>query len=412
LILPWRLVLRKTPGIGRSFAALMILVASCRSLRAETITERRVIGIARTRDPSALAAHLASSVAEAEQIRAGVYPNPSVSWQRERVTGREQNDSILLTVPVDVSGRREAQSALARSSASTARARAARTQSEAVSASLDAFYAALAAERELEIARRAVARLDEAARVVRRRYEEGTTSGYERTRLEVEVELERSQLRQSEARVTSARATLAVLLGADPRTMELRGDFRTGDPRSSAAAARREPRSITWIRAAQSDARDAVGAARWAWVPTLSLSGGLRVSEWPDTQYGYVAGVSLTLPVFSRGQELRAESAARQQLAAAEVRAAERSTRLEEVRAREVLAAARQEIVRFAEATRARVELLERAVQSGYREGDRSVVELVDAERVRADVDRRQLALELVAKRAEIDLRAARGEFE
>jgi cobalt-zinc-cadmium efflux system outer membrane protein len=194
--------------------------------------------------------------------------------------------------------------------------------------------------------------------------------------------------------------------------MELHGDFTTGDPSSGSTPTGRQRRSIMFLRTAEADARDAHRAAGWGWVPTLALSGGLLISETTDTRYGYVAGLSLSLPIFSWGQELRAESSARQQLAAAEVRSAERATRLEEVRAREQLVSVRQEITRFSEATGDRVDVLERAVQSGYREGDRTVVELLDAQRARTDVDRRRLALEFLAKLAEIDLRAARGEFE
>lgn len=411
-----RLRARKTPTMYRSCLALLIVACTGGVARAETITEADVIRLARTRDPNALAAREATSVAEAEEVRASLYPNPSLGWEREslpgRVTGREIEDSVFLTVPIDFTGRRPALKALARSGASNARARAARTQGEAVADALGAFYDALAADRDVQIATQAVTRVEEAARVVRRRHEEGTTSGYERTRLELEAELARSRLRQAETRARVARATLVALLGVDGASMELRGDFATADPTPSPPSANRERPSIRFLRTAETDAREARAAAGWAWVPTLSLSGGLWISEATESRYGYVAGVSLSVPVFSWGQELRAESSARERFAAAEVRVADRATRIETVRAREQLVSARQEISRFSEATHSRVELLERAVQSGYREGDRSVVELVDAQRARTDVDRRLLELELLAKQAEIELRAARGEFE
>lgn len=416
MITPLLLPMPKIPIFGRSF--LVLLIAATTSVAyAETITEADVIRIARTRDPDVLAAHESTSVAEAEEIRAELYPNPSIGWEREsspgRVTGREIEDSLFLTLPIDFTGRRPAQKALARSGASVARARAARTQSEAVTAALDAFYEAIGSNRDVQILTQAVTRLEEAARVVRRRHEEGTTSGYERTRLELEAELARSRLRQAETRARTARATLTVLLGVDAATLELRGDFATADPApASSASSTRERPLILHLRASEAEARDAHSAAGWAWIPTLSLSGGLRISEAMESRYGYVAGASLSIPIFSWGEELRAESSARQRLAAAETRAAQRVTRVEEVRAREQLTSARAEITRFTEATVDRVELLERAVGSGYREGDLSVVELVDAQRARTDVERRQLELELIAKQAEIDLRAARGEFE
>ena len=69
-----------------------------------------------------------------------------------------------------------------------------------------AFYEVLAAERASKIAADALAVLDEASRVVARRHEEGTTSGYERTRLEIEAELARSQLSQAQARARTGTA--------------------------------------------------------------------------------------------------------------------------------------------------------------------------------------------------------------
>lgn len=392
----------------------MLLLAP-RALGAQPLTESSVIRLAKARDPDALAARAAVVVAESEAVRAGLYPNPSVSWEREHVSsgsnaGEEREDSFFLTVPIELGGRRSAQKALARSGAATARARAAQSRSEAVTTSLAAFYEALAAERDLEIAELAVAVLDEASRVVARRYEEGTTSGYERSRLEIEAELARSRLNQAAARVRTARASLGVLLGIEPAAIELQGDFGTVDAGAGAGLGQR--RSTAFLRTAATDANDARGAAGFAWVPSLSLSGGFRIVEEIETRYGYVAGVSLSLPIFSWGQELRAEASARKDLADAELRATERATRLHEVRAREQLTSARQELARFVGATGERVDILEKAVQSGYREGDRSVLELVDAERARIEVERRRLELQLLAKKSELELRAARGEFE
>jgi len=395
--------------------ALALVHAAATDARAESVGEADVIRIAKTRDPIVLAAREGASAAQTGELGAGLYPNPSASWEREATPGgpsvRDIQDSIFLTVPVELGGRRSAQKALARSGTSEARAHAARTQGEAVAASLRLFYDALAADRDARIAQESVTRLDEAGRVVRRRHEEGTISGYERARLELETELARSRLRAAEAEARTARATLAAMLGVQPGSLELRGDLTTADPPTKRAPGQARP-WIHHLRASETEAREAGESAGSAWIPALSLSGGLRIATTTETRYGYVAGASLSIPAFSRGQELRAESHARQRVAAAETLAAERVIHVEEVRASEEFAAARAEMARFGEATGERVKLLERAVESGYREGDRSIVELVDAQRARTDVDRRRLDLELAAKRAEIRLRAARGEFE
>jgi hypothetical protein len=158
-----------------------------------------------------------------------------------------------------------------------------------------------------------------------------------------------------------------------------------------------------------SRARD---ASDGAWLPTVSVKGGVLRHQAGEASYGYLAGVTVSLPIFSRGQGVRAEADARLKLARARVSAREREARLEVTRAQVELELAQRELVRFQSATRGRIERLEKAAQSSYREGRRTVLELLDAQRTRSAVQERLLELALAAKRAEIALRAARGEFE
>jgi cobalt-zinc-cadmium efflux system outer membrane protein len=401
--------------VGRIFfAALVVLSSASGVARAQVLTEGEVIRLAKARDPGALAAREASAVAHAEEIRASLYPNPSLTWDRERVpaAGGTRLDDLFVSLPLDLTGRRWANTALARANVANARATAALTQTEAVILSLEAFADVLAGARNAEIAARVVARLDEAARVVRRREEEGTTSGYERTRLEVEAELANSALAQARTRERIARAELGLLLGIELAKLEVAGELATADPGVLTDSAVTRP-SIRMLRSSEESTQRARDAAAWAWLPTFSVMGGLRIDDTTSSRlYGHVAGLSLSLPIFSNGQDVRAEASARHRLALAELRAAERGARIEAGSAHQQLVAAREELARFSEATRERVVRLERAAESGYREGARSIVELVDAQRVRTEVERRRLELEVVAKRAEVALRAARGEFE
>jgi cobalt-zinc-cadmium efflux system outer membrane protein len=378
---------------------------------AETIGEAEVIRLTSARDPQLVAARARISLAQTEEIRADRYPDPSLSWNRENAGGgAPTQDSLVVTVPVDLMGRRPVDKALARSGTANARAQVARAQNESVTQALALFYAAIAASREVEILAGAVTRFEAVARVVGHRHQQGAASGFERARIEVEAELVQSQLRHAEATAESTRATLAALLGLDEVTVALRGDL-TVAPRVSPRAGRERP-SIHFTRTSAQAARDAGAASSRAWFPTISLSAGLLLTDGAETDVGYLAGLSLGLPVFSRGQDLAAEAAARGAMAAAEVRVAERATQIAERMAHAQLVSASAELVRFTGSTRERVELLERAALSGYREGDLSVLELVDAQRARTEVDRRRLELELLAKQAELALRSSRGEFE
>lgn len=424
-----------------TLAVLLVLASGVRAA-AGPLTEDDVVRLARERDPEAALARAAVTVAGAEALRASLYPDPSLAWDRETLSGAgadgEREDSFRLTVPIELSGRRRAGRALAAAEVASAEALAARAQSDAVVASLILFYDALAADRRVEIAAGTVARLDEAARVLGRRHAEGTSSGYESTRLELEAELARSELRQAEARAAAARAELALVLGLEPAPgqaqtqaqgqvqaqgagqgqaqghgagLVLAGSLAIRDP-GAFAGAPPERRSSSLLRASAARARDAGDAARWAWVPLVSLSAGLRMAEAGETRYGYVAGVSFDLPLFSRGQDVRAEAGAAERLALARAAAAERTATRAELAAEQALALAQGELARFEQATGDRLQTLERAAESGYREGLRSIVELVDAQRARTSVELRQLELAIAAKRAEIELRAARGEFE
>jgi cobalt-zinc-cadmium efflux system outer membrane protein len=409
----------ETPAFGRSFrglacAALLVLAGRAPLARADAVDEATILARMRAvAVPDNAAAQAAVAVARSESVRASSWPNPSLGWQREHLGApSEPQDAFELTLPLPLGGNRGAQRALVQASVESSRAQAALTRSEATARALEAFYAALGADREAAILEAAVARLDEAVRVATHRHEQGAISGYERTRLELETELVRSELQAAKAAARSWRATLAAMLGMESASLELRGELAVRGVDTTAQA--QAPASVQHLRAAEQRAREAHDDADLGYLPELALRGGLQRQEVAgrDTRYGYVAGVSVSLPLFSHGQDIAAESSARAAWHAAEADAAERRAHTGAAGAEGRLRAAQEELQRFAAATAARVELIERAAASAYRDGNATVVELVDAQRARTEVERQQLALQLRARAAELELRAARGAFE
>jgi cobalt-zinc-cadmium efflux system outer membrane protein len=261
----------------------------------------------------------------------------------------------------------------------------------------------------------ALERLSEAARVVRRRREEGSASGYDQSRIEIEEELAASVMRQTQAGTERLRGELASLLGRVASEVEFAGSLEADGTLTLQAGEKGDQESRPsqrLLRTAVERATAARNAATWSWLPGLVLSGGPLLSSGQGKREGYKVELSLDLPLFSRGQELRARAAARQRQAQAHVEAAGRAGHRERARARQRLAAARQEVQRFAETTDERIERLERAAQSGYREGRLSLVELLDVRRTRTQLELRQLELSLALKEAEVALRAARGDYQ
>jgi cobalt-zinc-cadmium efflux system outer membrane protein len=382
-------------------------------VRAQPLTEADVIRLSAARNPEVAVARAETSEALARESEAGLYPNPSIGWEREHFPAGDgsREDGFLVTLPVDLSGRRSSRLALARSETRAASAAEARLRSASVVRALDIFHAALSADARIEVERRSVQRLGEFVRILGRRQEEGTASGFDRSRLEIELGVEESELRRAEAEAEALRAELGLLLGLEAPPSELLGN--TAKSKSSGTGKPPSPASIEMERSSARAAHDAVGNARSAWLPVVSIQGGAKVLNTEGVNhYGYLAGLVIDLPFFSRGQDLVALARAKERLASARLKAAERGRHLEMVRATQRLSRAREELARFDEATGERLDRLGRASEAGYREGTRSMTELLDAERTRSDVELRKIDLVHAVRRAEIAVRAARGEFE
>ena len=395
-------------SVLKSFLSAALLLAWPSSALAETLTEQSVVQSVRARHPEIVSARRDADAVAARAEQFSLLPNPSLAWERETLHELERQDIFKLTVPLELSGRRAAGRALVRSEAALTRADAATTESAAVEAVLGLFYEALAAERRVAIAQDALERLEQAGQVLVKRQAEGVTSGYDVHRLEVQVELGRVVLEQSEADLRGLRAALALLLGSDERTLALRGTLAVHEPRPAGGVRR----AVSEARQAATEARSAEDAAEKAWIPSVELSGGLRVVELAETHYGYVAGVSLEVPLFSRGQELRAEARTRESAAQARAASLEQRASLEELNARHELAATQAEVERLGTSAAERVQKVLRAAESSYREGNRPLNDLIEAHTIATAIELRRLDAELRAKRAELKLRAARGEFE
>jgi cobalt-zinc-cadmium efflux system outer membrane protein len=385
---------------------------------AKDYSEADVIRLAQAQDPDLLTARQAVLVAQAQRLEAGLHPNPSVGWDREHFPGgasaSESEDALSVSIPIDLSPRRSTLGHLAQSDVAVAGAQAALTQTAVVVRALRLFYHLLVEQQRGQIEQRAADRLKEAARVVKRRTQEGKASNYDLVRIEVEAALVASTHRQTQARAAGIQAVLQSLLGIQGGAVSFRGSL---DPDGRIAASKAPENessrsSLRLLRAAASRAGDADAAAKQTWIPVLQVSGGPRIGRADETRYGYVAGMSVEIPLFSGGGELRARAEARHRHAQARADAAQRSGQIERARAQRVLSAAQNELQQLDKSTLDRVDSLERAAESGYREGERSIVEFLDARRIRSTIQVRRLELTRSLKQAEIALRAARGDFE
>jgi cobalt-zinc-cadmium efflux system outer membrane protein len=273
------------------------------------------------------------------------------------------------------------------------------------------------AERRVHFLSQSVSNLEEAARVLSRREAAGSVSGYESLRLGIASELSRSQLAEARGFMLSAKARLGSLIGLPPETFRVDAELEVLSPPNEVSLTRGGIESRPAVRDARESLRLAEQAedrAHWAWFPTVELGGGLKRAHsfGTDSGYGYALGVSLRLPLFDHGQAERGQAEAQRALARARSDALTRSIDAEMQTALVTFRTAREELSRFEAQTSSQVEMLLAAAQSGYREGERTIVELLDAQRAQADVAERRLGLLAMAKRAEVRLRAATGDFQ
>ena len=385
------------------------------------LSEARIIAIVRSQDPGVKAARATARVSEGQRLRVRPYPNPRVIWNRESFADNGgsggSEDNLALMVPVDLSSRRKTQDRLYGAQAARGHAQAVRALGQATASALARFYEAIAARERVHIEDRIEKRLADGAEVLTKRKQAGTASGYEVMRIQLALEFARSTLRTARADALSRARALFALLALDPET-PLAGSLAV-DPEWSARAHAVDagtetlpPPSVSLMRAAQAVAAEARDAADNAWIPQASIMAGPRFGTEGGSRYGYVAGVSLELPLFARGQGLQQQAAALGQQASSQADALSRTARVDAARAAIALSATQGERIRFEAATHDLLARLQRAAESGYHAGERSVVELLDAGRAQARVQRRLLELALAAKLAEVALRAASGEFE
>jgi cobalt-zinc-cadmium efflux system outer membrane protein len=408
---------RKSPIAPRSFilaAGLFLFVpAVARPLLAqEVLNEALVVQRARSHASGAVMGRASRSAADASERGAGALPNPSVAWQRETVgDGGPVQDTFLVTVPLALV-RPSAQRALATSDAEMLRAEAELEESAAVGQALALWFEWQLVTREAQILEQELASFEDAARTLERRSAAGGASGYEAARVKLELETCKSRLHTARANLDGIRARLASVLNLSSTEFraDAKLDLRPLPPADQLIArAMTSRRHVVHARRAAAAANTARDRSDKLWIPDVSVHAGLNAVRDDSTRYGYVAGLSVDIPLFSRGQEMTAQADAKHALASARATTWEREVRAKVVEAHAAHEAARDELQRFRAAAVPHATILVHAARSGYREGARSVVELLDAERAYASIAQTELAITARGKQAELRLRMATG---
>jgi cobalt-zinc-cadmium efflux system outer membrane protein len=354
-----------------------------------TLTLRQALGLALATNPRLTAAQRDIGIAEGRRIQSGAIPNPELSVEVDSVAGsgryagsRAAETTLQISQLVELPGKRGArmQAALAERDGTAWQREA--TRLELLSETAIAFYAVLGSQRRIEIFDDHVATLDRLTPLLQQRVDAGAASIAEVARGQVAADLIRAERERARTTLSNARRDLAILMGATtPQFARVAGRFNaTGSPppfKSVLAAIDGNPQLVRW---------SAVRVQREAELITS------RLRAWPDAKVGVGwrheretgdsavrVGLSIALPVWdrNRGDILAAE----QNLEKATAEQAINKALLISTagRAYDAVTGAQRELALLRQTTIPNARRAADAVESGYRQGRFTLLELLDA---------------------------------
>jgi len=289
---------------------------------------------ARITSPRLASARETIAVARGEERQAGAFPNPVFGYERDQTfrSGEMiEEDVALIEQPFEIGGQRGLRREVARRRRTSAEAALRVAEIELDFEVTRAFAQALAADERASQTQRAAEAFRRAREASRQRRRAGDVSGYDDRRLALEVaryEALRAQVRLEQR---AARMVLAEQIETPERMRRLLEVHLQEPPDADLPGVSMEelleialeghPR----LRAAEAEAAAAESAARLAgrgWVPTPVIGAGYKRQQEAGTGgfEGYVAAISLPLPLWDRRQGDREAAEARARRARADLR--------------------------------------------------------------------------------------------
>jgi len=375
--------------------------------------------LARRSSPEIAAARHAVAAAAGRERQAGAWPNPTLAYSREQTSrdgASNAQDIVSLEQPLEVGGQRGARRAAAGFARSAAESGAAAATAQVDFEVARTYAAAVAAGRRAILAEQAAGAFARAARTSEARLASGDVSGYQNRRLALEAaryaafRLEALVARDSALRTLISLTGLADSAGNAaslqltdtliPAPLTLSADSLAG------LALTHRPE----LRARRLEADAGAAEARLAAaerIPTPVLSGGYKHERQPGAGSlgGFVAGISLPLPLWDRRGGAVSAARAEARRRSADVEALERQT-AREVRvaftAHEALA---DELALLSAQLGADAVTARRAAEVAYREGEIGLLEWLDSVRAyqEAEASYATLWAEYIARRAALE---------
>jgi cobalt-zinc-cadmium efflux system outer membrane protein len=420
---------------ARHVACLLALilapdVAGGQARNVSRLSLEQAIEAARSVSPDLIAARHAVAAAEARTRQAGAWPNPVVSYGREQTSAdgaTSSQDVIAVEQRLEMGALRSSRIAAARARHDAAVARMEAVRSQVAFEVTRAYATAVAARGRLQLAEEAANAFARAVRVSDRRLVAGDVAGFAHRR--IQLESARYGVIRAEAQLAhrTAEIGLATLVSGTPDAIFLAefefldslptAAFVSGPEAGPAAAifalsadslvghamrSRSDLRALELeVVAARAEAR--VASATRLPIPAFGL--GFKSERSPDltgSASGFIAGVSVPLALFDRGQGAMRSASAESERALVNAEGFRRRVAREVAEALVAWRSIEEPLAALAPHLGESALRAMRAVQVAYDEGEMTLLEWLDAVRAYQEAESSFIVL-----RAEVMIRRA-----
>lgn len=396
--------------------SLLALPAWAQTTPQTTLSETEAVRLGLARNDLTELEQGTVNAAEADVLAAGQIPNPTLSYNRDRLGGASDTleQTWMLSQAFDLSGKRKLLREAAGRRVEIAKAGNASRRSELAAEIRRGFYDALFRQETIRVTETWARQFVRVEGMVGKLARAGEASGYDRRRLARERQAAEARLAGERAEIGLVLERLAALIGTSQKPIVAGELLPTALPAIETALNSLEQRPDLLALSRSAEAADLDGrAAKLGAIPDLTVGIGPKwVNNGISRDNGFALSMSIPLPLFDRQQAGRQRAAAEAQQARAEFRL--RHTRAEgELRglSRQAEALRTAALDYRSRATAASPELL-RIAEAAYRGGESSLLELLDAYRGALDAETTALELEKRAREARIEYDLITGSTE
>lgn len=355
------------------------------------------------------------AMAKAERVKAGAMPNPTVNYGQQHQFGRNTQfeghsaQGVSVDLPLLLGGQRGARIKAADKGVEAAQAQVVAAGNKLAVDAGAAYVALLLAQKKRSLLTVSLTELGQMRAIVAGRKASGMASQYDLLRMDVELEAWRTRTVEVEKDLTNRQGELAVLLGFQGWRPVGMGDLHPLDVRPEPAHLDANPVIIA-ARRDEAAAQAGVEVARRERFPQVSVYAGRSATMDP---YGALdsIGVSVEIPIFDTRRGALDKAHAEAQTAGLRMRLAEAGVQSDVDRYSVQVVQLTAALDQFKQRMGLQLSAMKQMAEDAYRLGKGTIIELLDAARIRYETQFSQLMLMAGLMESQLRLKAARGEL-